>query len=574
MHLVFQKHIVKALFLVSIVGVFFLNIPSSFPSDNDKALPVQCKETLSPSTLPTLESQEHPKSDTPVPAEAVKKESQKKSKSAITITNGSTGPRVEGGILKFTTTEQEQPFLRPEEERSGDFREVYQLNNPEKTAEQASRCSGCGTPFCHVYCPLNNNIPDWLLLATQGRLDEAYELSAYTNTFPEICGRICPKDTLCEGNCVIEQSGHGAVTIGAVETYLTETAFERGWVQEIRPRRERNQSVGIIGSGPAALAAAHRLRQLGYEVFIYERNDRLGGLLVYGIPNFKLDKKIVERRLAWIERSGRVHWIRLTEVGGKEGPSFQNLWDKHDAILIATGVYRPNTLEWQDQARPPENLVQALEYLTASNRKGLGDVVPGFENGRLNAKNKRVAVIGGGDTAMDCVRTAIRQDAREVTCLYRRQREDRAGSQTEVKLAEREGVKFFWMSTPVGMPEIGTLLYLRTKLNYTAEQPKTESRTGRRAYDPIPGSESTLRADLVIQALGFRPESSPHLFNEPGLELTRWDTLKIKNWKTMETSADKVFGAGDIARGGSLVVWAIRDGRAAANGIHEYLLSL
>jgi glutamate synthase (NADPH/NADH) small chain len=413
-----------------------------------------------------------------------------------------------------------------------------------------------------VHCPLSNNIPDWLKLTAEGRLEEAYELSSATNTFPEICGRICPQDRLCEGNCVIEK-GFESVTIGAVERYITDTAFEQGWVKQIVPMQERAESVGIIGAGPAGLAAAEALRREGYQVTVYDRHDRVGGLLIYGIPSFKLEKEIVLRRWKWLEDGG-IKFVLNADIGGET--SFATLRGKHDAILVATGVYKPREI-----ASPGSGLsgiVPALDFLITSNRNGLGDKVPDFDSGKLNAAGKNVVVIGGGDTAMDCVRTAIRQDAKSVTCLYRRDKKNMPGSLREVGNAEDEGVVFTWLAAPeafLGDDHVTGVRAIRMHLGLP-------DASGRMSVDPIEGSSFTVPAGLVIKALGFDPEDMPEAFNEPGLKLTGWGTLKT-NPKTFQTSLPGVFAAGDIVRGASLVVWAIRDGRDAAASIHQHLLA-
>jgi glutamate synthase (NADPH) small chain len=346
-------------------------------------------------------------------------------------------------MLKFVSVERQTPEKREADARAHDFDEIYRQYAADKAAEQAARCSQCGIPFCQSHCPLHNNIPDWLKLTAEGRLEEAYEISQATNTFPEICGRICPQDRLCEGNCVIEQSGHGTVTIGAIEKYITDTAFDQGWVKPIRPAVERSESVAIIGAGPAGLAAAESLRRKGFKVVVYDRHDRAGGLLTYGIPGFKLEKDVVMKRIDHL-RDGGVEMRLQCDIG--KDHSFEALRKHHDAILIATGVYKA-----RDIGGPGAGLggiVAALDYLIASNRKSFGDAVPEFDGGALNAEGKNVVVIGGGDTAMDCVRTAVRQGAKSVKCLYRRDRANMPGSQREVANAEEEGVDFVWLSAP------------------------------------------------------------------------------------------------------------------------------
>lgn len=463
-------------------------------------------------------------------------------------------------MLQFTHLPQQTPKKRDAAERRADFGEIYAGFDKPHAAAQASRCSQCGIPFCSVHCPLSNNIPDWLKLTAEGRLEEAYELSSATNTFPEICGRICPQDRLCEGNCVIEK-GFESVTIGAVERYITDTAFENGWVKPVRAQAERPQSVGIIGSGPAGLAAAEALRRHGYKVTVYDRHDRVGGLLIYGIPGFKLEKDIVLRRWKWLEEGG-VDFVLNADIGGSV--SFASLREKHDAVLVATGVYKAREIAGPGAGLP--GIVPALDYLVTSNRKGLGDAVPEFDSGRLNAAGKNVVVIGGGDTAMDCVRTAVRQGAKSVTCLYRRDRQNMPGSLREVKNAEDEGVVFTWLAAPEAFLGDETVTGVRATRMHLG----LPDASGRQSVEPIAGSSFTVAADLVIKALGFDPEDMPGAFNEPELKLTGWGTLKVHP-KTFMTSLPGVFAAGDIVRGASLVVWAIRDGRDAATSIHDFI---
>ena len=464
-------------------------------------------------------------------------------------------------MLKFTKINKQNPDKIIAEKRIKSFDEIYAKYATQKAEEQASRCSQCGVPFCQVHCPLHNNIPDWLKLTAEERMEEAYEISSSTNNMPEICGRICPQDRLCEGNCVIEQSGHGTVTIGSIEKYITDTAWEKGWVKNIIPEKEINLSVGIIGSGPAGLAAAEELRKKGYRVTIYDRYDRPGGLLIYGIPNFKLEKEIVIRRTKRLEESGIKFELNCNI--GKE-ISFQEIKEKHDSILISTGVYKFREINLNSSNY--NNVVPALDFLIASNKTGLKDKIEDFINGKLDANGKNVIVIGGGDTAMDCVRTAVRQGAKSVKCLYRRDKANMPGSQREVQNAAEEGVDFKWLTLPIEYSGNGSLKNVKTVLMQLGEPDET----GRRRPEPKEGTEMNLDSDLVIEALGFEPENLPKLFNDKNLTVTRWGTLKI-NYKTMMTSLDGVFAAGDIVRGASLVVWGIKDGRDAANNIHKYL---
>ena len=467
-------------------------------------------------------------------------------------------------MLKFVNLDQQNPPKRSVDQRKTDFKEIYDEYINKKAKEQSSRCSQCGVPFCQVHCPLHNNIPDWLKLTAEGRLQDAYELSQSTNNMPEVCGRICPQDRLCEGNCVIEQSGHGTVTIGSVEKYITDTAWEKGWVKPIKVEKQKKQSVGIIGAGPAGLACAEELRKLGYQITVYDRYDRPGGLLIYGIPNFKLEKFVVERRTKLLKDSG-IKFKQNFEVG--KDATLEQLKEKHDAVLIATGVYKPRNVDIEGNNLG--NIFPAMQFLTASNKKGLGDKVKLFDDGTLNAENKKVVVVGGGDTAMDCVRTAVRQNAKSVKCLYRRDRENMPGSAREVGNAIEEGVEFLWLSSPkkfIGQKNVKAVEVQKMKLG-------DPDSSGRKKPVIIENSNYELEADIVIKALGFDPENLPKLFNSENLAVSKWGTIKI-DLTSMQTNIPGVFAAGDIVRGASLVVWAIRDGRDAAVQIEKYLKSI
>ncbi len=464
-------------------------------------------------------------------------------------------------LLQFVDLEKETPIKREIKNRSKDFNEIYDEYISPKAKEQSSRCSQCGVPFCQIHCPLSNNIPDWLKLTAEGRLQEAYEVSQSTNNMPEVCGRICPQDRLCEGNCVIEQSGHGTVTIGSIEKFITDTAWEKGWVKPFKVQKELKQSVGIIGAGPAGMACAEELRKSGYQITIYDRYDRPGGLLIYGIPNFKLEKYVVERRTNLLKESG-INFVHNFEVG--KDKSLDQLRKKHDAILIATGVYKAREIEVPGHNL--KNIFPAMEFLTASNKKGLGDKVELFDNGTLNTEGKNVVVIGGGDTAMDCVRTAVRQKAKSVKCLYRRDRDNMPGSAREVGNAIEEGVEFIWLSSPKKF--LGDEKIQEVEVNKMALGEPDAS--GRKKPIVQKGSEFKIPADIVIKSLGFDPEDLPILFGAKELAVSKWGTIKI-DLQSMQSNLEGVFAAGDIVRGASLVVWAIRDGRDAAIQIEKYL---
>ena len=466
-------------------------------------------------------------------------------------------------MLKFVKIGQQNPPKRNTNNRKDDFNEIYNEFIHDKAKEQSSRCSQCGVPFCQVHCPLSNNIPDWLKLTAEGRLEEAYNLAQSTNNMPEVCGRICPQDRLCEGNCVIEQSGHGTVTIGSIEKFITDNAWAKGWVKPIKIENELNQSIGIIGSGPAGLACAEQLRKKGYQITIYDRYDRAGGLLIYGIPNFKLEKDVVERRIKLL-KDGGIKFKLNFEVG--KDANLDELKKTHDAILIATGVYKPREIDIKGSDL--NNIFPAMEFLTTSNKKGLGDKVESFDNGTLDAKDKNVVVIGGGDTAMDCVRTAVRQKAKSVKCLYRRDKENMPGSSREVANAEEEGVEFVWLTSPkefIGNNKVEKVLVNKMKLGDPDDG-------GRRKPVVDEGSDYEIETDLVIKSLGFDPEDLPKLFDEKDLQVSKWGTIKI-DFDTMETNLKGVFAAGDIVRGASLVVWAIKDGRDVAESIENFLIS-
>jgi glutamate synthase (NADPH) small chain len=462
-----------------------------------------------------------------------------------------------GRMLGFVRTDVKHADKRSAPERARDFDEIYTPFATQSAGAQAERCSQCGVPFCQSGCPLANNIPDWLALAAEGRMREAYEASAETNLMPEICGRICPQDRLCEGSCVIEQSGHGHVTIGQVEQWITETAWAEGWVEPISPGPARGQSVGIIGSGPASLAVAEILRRYGYGVTIYERADRAGGLLTYGIPNFKLDKSVIMRRIDRLREGGAIFRLRHPIDTPED---FAQLRAHHDGVFIGIGAAKARPLAIPFDAAA--TVMPAMDFLTAQNRRGFGDGdVPEPE-----AAGRAVVVIGGGDTAMDCVRTAIRQGARAVTCLYRRDRQNMPGSAREVGHAEEEGVVFDWLALPKSVRDdggTGRLQAVRMRLG-------APDHSGRQMPEEIAGSDYALDAELIIPALGYEPEPVDQLFGCEELVISSRGTIKTDGHSRM-TSVEGVFAGGDIVRGPSLVVWAIKDGMMAGEAMHDWL---
>ncbi|HAC32945.1 MAG TPA: glutamate synthase small subunit [Gammaproteobacteria bacterium] len=438
------------------------------------------------------------------------------------------------------------------EQRVSHFNEIYQPFDADSAAEQSGRCLGCGNPYCEWRCPVHNFIPDWLKLVDEGRLLEAAELSNRTNSLPEICGRICPQDRLCEGACTLND-GLGAVTIGSVEKYITDTALDQGWRPDLSDVKSTGKKVAIVGAGPAGLGCADILIRNGVDAVVYDRYDEIGGLLMFGIPGFKLDKHIVTRRRKLLEEMG-VTFKLNTEVG--RDISMEQLLADNDAVFLGMGTYK-----FVDGGFPGESLpgvYPALPYLIGNTRHQLG--MAAGDAPFVDLSNKRVLVLGGGDTAMDCNRTAIRQGATSVSCVYRRDEENMPGSRAELVNAREEGVEFLWNRQPlevVGDQKVEGLKVVRTELG-------PADANGRRTPQPVPGSEEVIPADAVLVAFGFRP-NPPHWLEQFGVEFHDDGRIKVAATGSVgRTSNPKIYAGGDMSRGSDLVVTAVYDGRNAA----------
>ena len=462
--------------------------------------------------------------------------------------------------FQFIQVPRVDPAKKPADARIKEYREIYGAFDAESAGAQSERCLACGNPYCEWKCPVHNYIPNWLKLVAEGKIEEAAELSHRTNSLPEICGRVCPQDRLCEGACTLND-GFGAVTIGSVEKYISDTAFARGWRPDMSHVQDTGKRVAIIGAGPAGLGCADVLVRNGVKPVVFDRYPEIGGLLTFGIPEFKLEKEVVRRRREVMEGMG-VEFVLNTDIG-KDIP-FSRLLEEYDAVFLGMGTYT-----YMKGGFPGEDLPgvhDALPYLISNVNNCLGyeQDVAGF----VSMANQRVVVLGGGDTAMDCNRTAIRQGAESVTCAYRRDEANMPGSKREVANAKEEGVKFLWNRQPVaivGDGKVEGVKLVTTQLGAPDER-------GRRAPEVVPGSEEILPADRVIIAFGFRPNPQPW-FAEFGIETDERGRVRAPaqgQFKHQTTNA-KVFAGGDMVRGSDLVVTAVFEGREAADGILDYL---
>ena len=462
-------------------------------------------------------------------------------------------------MQKYADIPRREPKKRSPEERRKDFREIYQRFEPHEAKEQAARCEQCGTPWCEWGCPLSNRISEWLELAAQGKFREAAALSESTNNLPEICGRICPQDRLCERACILEDPGWGAVTIGDIEKYINDLALEEGSLQWIEPKRRIDRKAAIIGSGPAGLACADELAKKGYKVTVFEKAIRPGGLLTFGVPDFKLEKSVVEKRVDVIRKRGVE--IRCQVEVGKDVTFDQLIEEGFEAFFLGTGTYTMR--EFTDEGRNLPRVSHGLPFLIQTNLATMG--IESLEQRAMDVKGREVVVLGGGDTAMDCVRTSIRLGASKVTCMYRRDRENMPGSRREVANAMAEGVQFVFNAQAVrllGNPSKGVeaVEYVQVRLG-------EKDRSGRPSPELVPGTETRYPADLVLIAYGFDP-SPPNFLRELNVQLSPQGHILVDEHKM--TSIPGIFAGGDNVRGADLVVTAVADARKAAEGIHRY----
>ncbi len=457
--------------------------------------------------------------------------------------------------MQFLDIGREDPAVEKAEVRIYTFDEIYSNFPADKASEQAGRCLNCGNPYCEWKCPVHNYIPNWLDLIRDGKIIEAAEMSHKTNSLPEICGRICPQDRLCEGACTLED-GFGAVTIGSIEKYITDEAFRLGWKPDMSEVVKTDKSVAIIGAGPAGLACADILTRNGVKAKIYDKYSRIGGLLTFGIPPFKLDKDVVEKRKEILEGMG-VEFILNTEVG--KDIDFQEIYDSHDAVFLGMGTYKP--MKGNFKGEDLEGVHEALPFLISNINNELK-----IDTNLISMKNKKVVILGGGDTAMDCNRTSIRQGAESVKCVYRRDEENMPGSKKEVKNAKEEGVEFMFNYQPIeiiGDKKVEGIKVVKTKLG-------PPDAMGRKNPIVLKNSEKIIPADNVIIAFGFQP-SPADWFSNYQIEVKDNGLLKIDNEYLYQTTNDKIFAGGDMTRGSDLVVTAVFEGREAAENILDYL---
>ncbi len=462
-------------------------------------------------------------------------------------------------LMQFVKLKRQSPQKRAAEVRRRDFGEIYGQFDPANAGRQAGRCISCGNPYCEWKCPVHNYIPDWLALIEQGQLFKAAELSHQTNSLPEICGRICPQDRLCEGACTLND-GFGAVTIGAIEKYITDEALAAGWRPDLSQVTATDKHVAIVGAGPAGLACADVLARNGVAATVYDRYPEIGGLLTFGIPPFKLEKQVVRTRRSLLEEMG-VTFVLNCEVG-KDIP-FQKLLDEHDAIFLGMGTYAP-----MRGGFPGEELAgvsEALPFLIANVAHELG--MEERMGKLIGTSGQRVVVLGGGDTAMDCVRTAVRQGAAAVKCAYRRDEENMPGSRREVRNAKEEGVEFVFNRQPVAI--VGSDKAEGVKVAAT-ELGEPDAR-GRRRPQVVPGSEEVIPADRVLIAFGFRPSPSPWFADFDIATDADGKVITARDAFPFQTENAKVFAGGDMVRGSDLVVTAVFEGREAAAGMLAYL---
>ena len=462
--------------------------------------------------------------------------------------------------LQFLEVPRRDPEKESVEQRIGHYGEIYGSYDGASAAAQAGRCLDCGNPYCEWKCPVHNYIPNWLALIEEGKLFEAAELSHQTNSLPEICGRVCPQDRLCEGACTLEDA-NGAVTIGSIERYITDEAVSQGWRPDMSNVADTGKRVGIVGAGPAGLAAADVLARNGIRSVVFDAYPEIGGLLTYGIPPFKLEKQVVRQRREILEGMG-VSFVLNTRIG-KDKP-FEDLLDEFDAVFLGMGTY--DYVKGGFPGEDHEGVYDALPYLIGNVYRELGHDethVP-----YIDLEGQNVVVLGGGDTGMDCNRTAIRQGAASVTCAYRRDEENMPGSRREVANSKEEGVTFLFNRQPleiVGDGKVAGVKVIETKLG----KPGSD---GRRRPEPIPGTETVLAADAVIIAFGFRPDP-PEWFSDFGIETLNSGRVRVASLgpRPYQTSNPKVFAGGDMVRGSDLVVTAVHEGREAAKGIARYL---